>query len=99
VDAAMASNLFTFLAMRANQSFTNLGCQNLLNMPNPIALTMDGNGVVTAAVMVPLGQNPPANAGGGAANGGGAAATTPAAGGANPTPSATQTRHPRRVRW
>jgi hypothetical protein len=93
VDAAMASNLFTFLAMRANQSYTNLNCQTLLNMPNPIALTMDGNGVVTAAVMVPLGQTPPQNAGGGAA------ATTPAAGGANPTPSATPTRHPRRVRW
>ncbi|HEY4460980.1 MAG TPA: hypothetical protein VGN81_42155 [Pseudonocardiaceae bacterium] len=49
VDAAMATNLFTFLAMRANQSFTNLGCGNLLNEANPITLTMDGNQVVTAA--------------------------------------------------
>lgn len=49
VDAAMATNLFTFLAMRANQSFTNLGCGNLLHEANPITLTMDGNQVVTAA--------------------------------------------------
>ena len=49
VDAAMATNLFTFLAMRANQSFTNLGCGNLLNEANPITLTLTGNQVVTAA--------------------------------------------------
>jgi hypothetical protein len=30
VDPAMATNLFTFLAMRANQSFVNLGCDKLL---------------------------------------------------------------------
>jgi hypothetical protein len=47
--AAAANSLFTFLAMRANQSYTNLNCQNLLNVPNPITLTTDGNGVVTAA--------------------------------------------------
>ena len=58
VDAAMATNLFTFLAMRANQSFTNLGCGGLLNAANPITLTMDGNGVVTAATFTPLGQTP-----------------------------------------
>jgi hypothetical protein len=82
VDAAMASNLFTFLAMRANQSFTNLGCQNLLNVPNPITLTTT-NGVVTAATFTPLGQKPAAAAtctATAAANGNGAAAaTTPAA--------------------
>jgi hypothetical protein len=48
-DPAAATNLFTFLAMRANQSFANLNCQNLLKMPNPITLTVDGNNVVTAA--------------------------------------------------
>ncbi|MEY9838154.1 hypothetical protein [Streptacidiphilus sp. EB103A] len=62
VDAAMATNLFTFLAMRANQSFTNLGCGGLLNVANPITLTMDGNGVVTAATFTPLGQTPVAAA-------------------------------------
>lgn len=46
---AMANNLFTFLASRLNQSYTNLGCQNLLNMPDPIQVTTDGNGVAIAA--------------------------------------------------
>ncbi|WP_207892014.1 hypothetical protein [Streptacidiphilus pinicola] len=60
VDAAMANNLFTFLAMRANQSFTNLNCGGLLNAANPITLTTDGNGVVINATFTPLGQTPPA---------------------------------------
>jgi hypothetical protein len=94
VDAGMATNLFTFLGMRASQSFTNLGCGTLLNMPNPIALTTDANGVVTAAVIVPLGQTPPAAAASGPAAGAGGA------GAASPTASATKThRPPRRVRW
>ncbi len=94
VDAAMASNLFTFLGMRANQSFTNLGCMNLLNKPNPIALAMTGN-VVTNAVMVPLGQKPP-NLGVAAAAGanGTAATATP-----TPMPSVTTTRQPKKVHW
>ena len=46
---AEATNLFTFLGMRAQQSFTNLGCGALLNENNPITLTVDGNGVTTAA--------------------------------------------------
>jgi hypothetical protein len=100
----MATNLFTFLAMRANQSFTNLNCQGLINKPNPIALTTDGNGVVTAAVMVPLGQTPP-TAPAAAAGGAGAATTTPAATattpatGATPTPTMTMVKKPRKVRW
>ena len=48
-----ATNLFTFLGMRAQQSFTNLGCGALLNENNPITLTMDGNGVTTAATFNP----------------------------------------------
>lgn len=108
VDAAMATNLFTFLAMRANQSYTNLGCQNLLNKPNPIALTTDGNGVVTAAVMVPLGQTPPQatmGAGGATTTTPAATATTapattaPATTSATPTPTMTMHKRPRRVRW
>ncbi|HEY4022642.1 MAG TPA: hypothetical protein VGM75_28380 [Pseudonocardiaceae bacterium] len=58
VDAAMATNLFTFLGMRANQSFTNLGCGNLLNMANPITLTMNGNQVITAATFGAAGTPP-----------------------------------------
>jgi hypothetical protein len=59
VDPAMATNLFTFLSMRANQTFTNLGCDKLLNVTNPITLTMDGNQVVTDATYTALGQAPP----------------------------------------
>jgi hypothetical protein len=51
-NAAAATNLFTFLAMRGNQSFTNLNCTNLLNQPNPITLTMNNN-IVTAATFTP----------------------------------------------
>ncbi len=49
VDPGAATNLFTFLAMRANQSFANLNCGALLNEANPVNLAMDNNGVVTAA--------------------------------------------------
>jgi hypothetical protein len=45
----VANSLFTFLAMRANQSYTNLNCQQLIGTPNPIKLTTNGNGVVTGA--------------------------------------------------
>ncbi|GAB2551774.1 hypothetical protein [Nocardia heshunensis] len=55
VDPAAATNLFTFLAMRAQQSFANLNCQALIGKPNPVALTTDANGVVTAATFTPDG--------------------------------------------
>ena len=45
---AAASNLFTFLAMRLQQSFTNLNCQNF-GLNNDVSTTVDGNGVVVAA--------------------------------------------------
>jgi hypothetical protein len=50
-DPAAANSLFTFLANRFMQSYTNLNCQNLLNQPNPVTVQMDGNGVVTAATI------------------------------------------------
>lgn len=46
---AAANSLFTFLAMRYNQSFTNLNCTNLINQANPVTLQLDGNGVVIGA--------------------------------------------------
>ncbi|GLY67749.1 hypothetical protein Atai01_43680 [Amycolatopsis taiwanensis] len=58
VDPNMATNLFTFLAMRANGSFTELRCGNLLGVRNPVKLTMDGNGTVSDATLTPLGQTP-----------------------------------------
>jgi hypothetical protein len=51
---ATGSNLFTFLAARLSASFVNLGCGALLNAPNPVHLTLDGNGVATAASFSPL---------------------------------------------
>lgn len=58
-DPATAPNLFGFLASRANQSFTNLGCDRLLGVGNPVGLTTDGNGLVVDAVLTRLGQTPP----------------------------------------
>ncbi|HKS99165.1 MAG TPA: hypothetical protein VJT31_06490 [Rugosimonospora sp.] len=53
-DAATGTNLFTFLAARANAAFAGLNCQNF-KVANPITLTMDGNGVVTAATLAAAG--------------------------------------------
>ena len=47
-------NLFTFMAARLSASFENLGCGALLNAPNPVNLTLDANGVATAASFSPL---------------------------------------------
>lgn len=65
---ATANSLFTFLANRMNATLGagGLNCVGLLNIQNPIALTTDGNGVVTAATLT----IPPV-----AANGGTTAAT------------------------
>ncbi|MGW2516167.1 hypothetical protein ACWC09_03875 [Streptomyces sp. NPDC001617] len=60
-DPGTAPNLFGFLASRANQSFTNLGCDRLLGVGNPVGLTTDAAGLVTDAVLVPLGQTPPSS--------------------------------------
>ena len=46
-----ASNLFTFLAMRLQQSFMNLNC-GTFGMNNDVSTTADGNGVVVAACFV-----------------------------------------------
>ena len=51
---ATGSNLFTFLAARLSASFVNLGCGALLNAPNPVHLTLDGNGVAITASFSPL---------------------------------------------
>ena len=48
------SNLFTFLAARLSASWGNLGCGALLNAPDPVNLTLDANGVATAATFSPL---------------------------------------------
>ena len=50
---AVANSLFTFLANRLNATLGagGLNCVGLLNIQNPVTLTMDGNGVVTAATL------------------------------------------------
>jgi hypothetical protein len=45
---AVGNNLLTFLANRLSMSFTNLGCQNF-GLTEPVTVTLDGNGVATAA--------------------------------------------------
>ena len=75
-NATSASNLFTFLAARASDTFENLGCGALLNEANPVHLTMDAAGKVTAATFD--GATPVAGAAG---------QPDPAASGA-PTPTA-----------
>jgi hypothetical protein len=45
---AAADNLFTFLAMRLQQSFANLNCGSF-GLRNDVSTTVDGNGVVVAA--------------------------------------------------
>jgi hypothetical protein len=51
-DAATGTNLFTFLAARANGAFANLNCA-AFGLANPITLTLDANGVTTAAKPAP----------------------------------------------
>jgi hypothetical protein len=44
----VGNNLATFMANRLSMSFTNLNCQNY-GLTNPVNVTLDGNGVATAA--------------------------------------------------
>ena len=61
-DPATGTNLFTFLAARAVGSFDNLNCADT-GITDPITLTLDGNGVATAATTAAVGAPaPPATA-------------------------------------
>jgi hypothetical protein len=59
---AVGNNLFTFLANRLSMSFTNLGCQNY-GLTNPVTVTLDGNGVATAATFATAPQTATAGPG------------------------------------
>lgn len=50
-DPAAANSLFTFLAQRfvASYGANGLNCAGLLNVPDPVAVTTDGNGVTVSA--------------------------------------------------
>jgi hypothetical protein len=52
---SVATSLLGFLANRFVNAFglANLGCTSLLRVPNPINLTVNGNGQVTGAVIMP----------------------------------------------
>lgn len=51
-DVTVANSLFTFMANRLVDTYQNLNCQPLLNMPVPVTLTKDVNGVVIAATII-----------------------------------------------
>jgi hypothetical protein len=80
-DPATAPNLFAFLASRANQTFTNLGCDKLLGAADPVALTTNADGLVTDAVLTPLGRTAPS-----------ATPTASASASASPSPTARKSR-------
>jgi hypothetical protein len=46
--AAVGNSLATFMANRLSMSFVNLNCANF-GLKNPVTVTLDGNGVATAA--------------------------------------------------
>jgi hypothetical protein len=48
-DPTVANSLFTFMAQRFVASYDILGCMNLVHIPDPISLTVDAQGVTTAA--------------------------------------------------
>lgn len=93
-DAGAANSLFTFLANRLNASLGDggLNCTGLLNIQNPVTLTTDANGIVTAATLTATPA--PADGGNGGNGGNGGANATPTA----PAPAVSPTPTPRRHR-
>jgi len=54
-DPAAANNLFTFLSQRFTNSWTGLNCNGILDIPSPITLVQDANGVTTDATIKTIG--------------------------------------------
>jgi hypothetical protein len=50
-DPGAADSLFTFLAQRFVASYDILGCADLLRVPDPIALTINADGITTGAAL------------------------------------------------
>jgi hypothetical protein len=46
-----ANSMFTFMAQRFSASYDILGCGDLVNIPDPISLTQDENGVAVSATI------------------------------------------------
>jgi hypothetical protein len=53
-DPGAADSLFTFLAQRFVASYDILSCGDLLHVPDPISLTINSDGVTTAATINPV---------------------------------------------
>jgi hypothetical protein len=76
---ATANNMFTFLANRLNGALgaDGLNCVGLLKIQNPVTLTTDGNGIVTAATLaLPNANNGNNGNNGNMGNNGGTTTTT-----------------------
>ena len=91
-DPAAANNLFTFLAQRFVASYgpNGLNCVGLLNQPDPIAVTTDGNGVAISATFNAGNTNNNGN-GNGNNNGNGNGNNNGNGGGTNNMPNSTPT--------
>jgi hypothetical protein len=50
-DPGAADSLFTFMAQRFVASYDMLGCSALVRLPDPITVSADAQGVVTAATI------------------------------------------------
>jgi hypothetical protein len=50
-DPTVADSLFTFMAQRFVASYDILGCANLVQLPDPISVTMNAQGVTTGATI------------------------------------------------
>lgn len=46
-----ANSLYTFMVQRLGGSYDILGCADLLNLPNPVSVTTDDNGVAISATI------------------------------------------------
>jgi hypothetical protein len=52
-DPGVADSLYTFMAQRFVASYDMLGCASLLQLPDPVSVTADANGIVTGAAIDP----------------------------------------------
>lgn len=50
-DPAVADSLFTFLGQRFVASYQILGCSSILNLPDPVSVTADSQGVTTSVTV------------------------------------------------
>lgn len=50
-DPAVADSLFTFLGQRFVASYEILGCSSILNLPDPVSVTVDSQGVTTSVAV------------------------------------------------